>query len=270
MFGIFMESLVIFKLYTGLKFLFVLTLAAFVYLLVAEKNKNIRLLFVYAPVLILALFLFPVSRKLFVAAGLDGETYYRVLWTIPMGMITAYGACKFFARHRRIGLIVTGGLIMLCGDYVYDSTYISKAENLYHIPDTVISICELIHPEDADENLQVTVVVPEELTYFIRQYDSDIRMPYGREMVASQWDYYHPIHAAMEETEVIDLKSLVDACREEYCQYIVLSPTRKTQGDPGELGLVLLAEIDGYRVYLDPVTEEIVESWTVYYEEDES
>ena len=39
-----MESLVIFKLYTGLKFLFVLTLAAFVYLLVTEKNRNFRIL----------------------------------------------------------------------------------------------------------------------------------------------------------------------------------------------------------------------------------
>ena len=164
-----MESLVIFKLYTGLKFLFVLTLAAFVYLLVTEKNRNFRILFVYAPVLILLLFLFPVSRKLFVAAGLDGATYYRVLWTIPMGMITAYGACSFFAKHRRIGLVVTSVLIVLCGKYVYDSDYISKAENLYHIPDTVIRICELIHPDDADENLQVMVVVPEELTYYIRQ-----------------------------------------------------------------------------------------------------
>ena len=42
------------------------------------------------------------------------------------------------------------------------------------------------------------------------------------------------------------------------------------EGDPAELGLTLLAEIDGYRVYLDPVTEETVESWTQYYEEDES
>ena len=270
MFGIFMESLVIFKLYTGLKFLFVLTLAAFVYLLVTEKNRNFRILFVYAPVLILLLFLFPVSRKLFVAAGLDGATYYRVLWTIPMGMITVYGACSFFAKHRRIGLVVTSVLIVLCGKYVYDSDYISKAENLYHIPDTVIRICELIHPDDADENLQVMVVVPEELTYYIRQYDSDIRMPYGREMIEGQWDYYNVVHAAMEETEVIDLEALIAACREEYCQYIVLSPVRKVEGDPAELGLTLLAEIDGYRVYLDPVTEETVESWTQYYEEDES
>ena len=82
MFGIFMESLVIFKLYTGLKFLFLLTLLAWGYLLVKEKDSRVRVLLVYAPVIILVLFLFPMSRKVFVAAGLDGETYYRILWHI--------------------------------------------------------------------------------------------------------------------------------------------------------------------------------------------
>ena len=70
MFGIFMESLVIFKLYTGLRGLFVLSLLAWIYLLFREKDKTIRALFVYAPILILVVFLFPLSRKFFVAAGL--------------------------------------------------------------------------------------------------------------------------------------------------------------------------------------------------------
>ena len=88
MFGIFMESLVILKLYTGLKLLLFLTLLMWVYLLVREKERRNRVMFVYAPLIILVLFLFPLSRKVFVAAGLDPETYYRILWTIPMGMIT--------------------------------------------------------------------------------------------------------------------------------------------------------------------------------------
>lgn len=265
MFGIFMESFVILKLYTGLKLLFALTLAAWIYLLFAEKDKNLRVLFVYAPILIILLFLFPLSRKLFVAAGLDGETYYRILWTVPMGMITVYGACRLFCRHKRIGLVLSTVLIILCGSFVYKSSYISKAENLYHIPDTAIRICELIHPKGSDKKVQITVVVPEELAHFIRQYDSDIRMPYGREMVASQWNYYNAVHAAMEETDVIQMDDLVEACREEYCQYIVLSTARETDKDPEALSLVLLAEIDGYRIYLDPVTEKIVEEWAANY-----
>lgn len=70
MYGIFMESLVIFKLYTGLRFLIVLFALSWIYLLFAEKDKKRRLLFVAAPPLILLAFLFPVSRKIFVAAGL--------------------------------------------------------------------------------------------------------------------------------------------------------------------------------------------------------
>lgn len=270
MFGIFMESFIIFKLYTGLKLLFLLTLAVWFYLLIAEKNKNLRIIFVYAPVLTLILFLFPISRKVFVAAGLDGATYYRVIWTIPMGMITSYGACRLFYKYRKTGLIVTSALIILCGSFVYKSSYISKAENLYHIPDTVINICKLIHPDDADENVQVTVVVPEELVYFVRQYDSHIKMPYGREMIESQWDYYNEVHEAMEETDIIDMEKLIEACRKEYCQYIVISPARETDKVPEELGLLHLADVDGYRVYLDPVTEETVKEWAEYYEKDES
>lgn len=267
MFGIFMESLVIFKLYTGMKLLIFLFAAAWLYLLFTEKDKKIRLMFVYAPVIILLLFLFPLSRKFFVAAGLDGETYYRVLWTIPMGMITAYGACSLFHRHKRIGLAVTSALVVFCGSFVYHSPYISKAENLYHLPDTVIEICDLISPEN--ENSRITAVFPEELVHYVRQYDARINMPYGREMIASQWDYFNEVHYAMEETEIIDVEELVEATGKNYCQYIILSPTRETKQEPEEAGLVLLAEIDGYRVYEDPVTAEVVAQWEQYYEEEE-
>lgn len=178
MYGIFMESLVIFKLYTGLKLLLVLTALAWIYLLFCERDKRVRILLVYAPLIIIILFLFPLSRKAFVGAGLDGETYYRILWTIPMGVITAYGACKLFAGHKRIGLVVTAVLVILCGSCVYKSEYISKAENLYHIPDTVIKICDRISPENP--NMRVSAVMPPELIHFVRQYDASINMPYGR------------------------------------------------------------------------------------------
>lgn len=266
MFGIFMESLVIFKLYTGLKFLILLFAVSWAYLLLTEKDKRIRLMFVYAPVLILLLFLCPISRKAFVAVGLDGETYYRILWTIPMGVITVYAMCRLFGKHKRIGLVVTAGMIMACGSYVYSSPYISKAENLYHIPDEVVAICDMIKP--AHEDAHVMVVVPEELVYYVRQYNANIKMPYGREMIASQWDYYDKVHAAMEETEEIVIADLVDATREVYCQYIVLSPTRLVEGDPADYGLQMIGNIDGYRLYKDPVTAAVVEEWDQYYEEE--
>ncbi len=265
MFGIFMESFVILKLYTGLKLLLLLSALAWVYLLVTEKNKSIRILLVYAPIIVVALFLFPVSRKGFVAMGLDGETYYRILWTIPLGIIFVYGICRLFERHRRIGLIVGAALTVLCGSYVYKGTYISKAENLYHIPNTVVKICDLIGAKD--DHSRVSAVMPSELIHFVRQYDASINMPYGREMLVNAWDYYNAVYEAMEKPEVVDMEELLKATREEYCQYIILSKERQTKQNPTDCGLTLLDEIDGYLIYEDPVTMEIVNGWRDYYEE---
>lgn len=267
MYGIFMESLVIFKLYTGLKLLLLLTALSWIYLLLKEKDKRVRILLVYAPILILALFLFPVSRKAFVAAGLDGETYYRVLWTIPMGIITACGACRIFADHKRIGLVITSALIVLCGSYVYKSQYISKAENLYHIPDTVIKICDRITPDNA--NATVSAVMPPELIHFVRQYDTGIKMPYGREMLVARWDYYNAVYEAMEKPEVVTMETLLEATRDDYCRYIVMAEGKKTDMPPEEAGLVLIDTIDGYRIYEDPVTVQVTEQWLEYYENEE-
>ncbi len=266
MFGIFMESLVIFKLYTGLKFLLLLSALAWLYLLATERRKCIRILLVYAPIIVVALFLFPVSRKVFVAAGLDGETYYRILWTIPMGIIFAYGACRFFEAHKKAGLLISGVLVALCGSYVYKSGYISKAENLYHIPNTVVEICNLVASEDPDA--RVSVVMPADLIHFVRQYDARINMPYGREMLVNAWDYYNAVYEAMEKPEVVDMEQLLEATRAEYCQYIVMGKGRQTDKEPVECGLILVEEIDGYLVYEDPVTRETVRQWQEDYGED--
>ena len=262
MFGIFMESLVIFKLYTGLKYLLLLSLLAWIYLLATEKNRALRIVLVYAPVIVTVLFLFPLSRKAFVAL-LDGEIYYRVLCTIPMGIIFCYGACRLFARYRIPGLIVSGALIVVLGSLVYKSPYITRAENLYHIPDTVIEICDLIGPGDSD--VRVTAAMPSELIHFVRQYDAAINMPFGREMLG--WSYYNAVYEAMEVPETVEMEALLEASRAEYCQYIVLAAGRQTDMDPAEAGLTLLKEIDGYRVYVDPVTVETVSGWKDYYNE---
>ncbi len=253
MYGIFMESLVIFKLYTGLKPLLLLTLLMWLFLLVMEKNKTVRIVLVYAPFLVAALFLFPVSRKAFVAAGLDGETYYRVLWTIPMGVIYCYGACRLFVGHRRIGLVAACVLVIVCGSFVYQSQYISRAENLYHIPDTVVKICDRIG--SGDPQVRVSAVMPTELIHFVRQYDPSINMPYGREMLVERWEYYNAVYEAMEKPEVVNMEELLSATRQEHCKYLVMGQEKQTDTDPEESGLLLIDEIDGYRIYEDPEVE---------------
>ena len=188
MYGIFMESVVIFKNYMGGRYLAVLFLLALAYLFAAEKDKKRRALFLYMPLSLLLLFFFPIFRKVFVRLMGDGDTYYRVLWLIPMGVITAYGAIKLvgrlYERKRawagRAVFAAAAALVVMGGKYVYGSQYMSKAENMYHLPQHVIDICDLIAPEEGEP--RVWAVFPTDLVYFVRQYDTNIQLLYGREM----------------------------------------------------------------------------------------
>ena len=129
----------------------------------------------------------------------------------------------------------------------------------------MIKICDLIAPED--EDMRVSAVMPTDLIHFVRQYNARINMPYGREMLVARWQYYNAVYEVMEAVEVVNMEALLEATRSEYCQYIVMEEEKETDVPPEESGLVLLAVIDGYRIYEDPVTVEIVKEWQKYYEE---
>lgn len=254
MYGIFMECVVIFKLYTGLRYLAVLYLIAFLYLLIREKEKRIRIMLLYTPLVILALFFCPLFRKFFVAAGLDGETYYRILWLLPMGITIAYAGCRLFAGHKRIGLAVMSAAVILCGTWVYSNPNISKAENLYHIPDPVVGVCDFLKAEEGKNYIKA--VFPQEMVHFVRQYDTDIMMPYGRDMLVPRWDYYNEVHEAMEKATIVDIAVLLKATREYGCNYIILHESREVKEDPTMQDLEFLGNVEGYLIYRDPVMME--------------
>lgn len=248
MWGIFLESLVILQNYAGYHengFLFGIFLFVLLYLWLTEKDKVMRALFVYVPVAILLLFFFPIFRKIFVALMDDGETYYRLLWLLQMSVVSAYGAVKLFGRHRRIGLVVISVIIIACGRFVYQSEYITKAQNPYHLPEEAIEVAELIDPEEG----WIVAVVPSDLIYYVRQYSSRIRMPYGREMLIARWNFYNELYEAMEETEVMETASFVESAREYGCNYVVLKKERKVAEPLTDYGFSLYADTDNYFIY---------------------
>ena len=254
MWGIFLESVVIFKNYMGFhenRYLAGIYLFMLLYLWLTEKNKQRRAIFVYAPTLLLALFFCPLFRKVFVRILEDSETYYRLLWLLQMSLVSAYGMIRLCGRHRRIGLVVMCAAIFACGNYVYDSEYITKAENAYHLPQEAVDIVDLIEPE----NGRITVLVPADLIYYIRQYSTNIELPYGREMLIARWDYHHAMYEAMEKAEVIETASFVELAREYPCSYIVLKEDRKTDEPLTQYGFTLYDQVGEYLIYRDAETD---------------
>lgn len=182
-----------------------------------------------------------------------------------MGIIVAYGGVKLagFLYERwgtwagGIACAAVGVVIILGGRYVYASQYMSKAQNPYHLPQTVVDICDLIAPAEGEE--RIWAVFPTDLVYFVRQYDTDIQLLYGREMVEPKWQYAEPVHTVMNHPTMIDVEELLKLTRERYCTYIVL-PNAESKGvteAPENFGLELIDTVDGYPVYYDPVAEQI-------------
>ncbi len=249
MYGIFMESWVIFKQYAGNGFLLPIFIAALIYLLVTEKDWRKKICVAIVPAIILVGFFVPFTRIAYVAVLDDGaDTYYRILWLLPMGVCIAYAGCKLFVDHKRMGTVLISAVIILCGSLVYKNQYMSRAENLYHIPQVVIDICDCISPEEDEP--RVRAVFPEELIHFVRQYDTNIMMPYGRDIIA--WDYYNAVHEAFGKPETINAEELLEATRETKCQYIIMHEGRSIDKDLTDLGLEIIDTVDGYIIYEDP------------------
>ncbi len=250
MWGIFLESVVIFKNYMGYHenhFLVGIYLFALLYLWLVERDKRRRAVFVYAPTLILLVFFCPLFRKVFVRIMEDSETYYRLLWLLQMSIVSAYGLIKLMGRHMRIGLLAACLMVVACGDYVYDSEHISRAENAWHLPQEAVDIVDMIKPEEG----RITVLVPADLIYYIRQYSTDIELPYGREMLVSRWDYYNAMYEAMEAAEVIDTPLFVELTREYPCAYVVLKEDRKIKEPLTDYGFSVYGQVGEFVIYKD-------------------
>ncbi len=249
MYGIFMENWVTFKLYGGNGFLLFLFIVSLVYLLVTEKDYRKKIAVAIIPAIVLIGFFIPFTKKVYVAVLDDGaDTYYRLLWLLPMGVCIAYAGCRIFEKHKRVGAVAVSALIILCGSIVYNNQYMSRAENLYHIPQVAIDICDVISPSEGEP--RVRAVFPEELIHFVRQYDTDIMMPYGRDIIA--WNYYNAVHEAYAKPEIINAEELLEATRETKCRYIIMYEERSIDADLEDMGLELIDNVGGYNIYEDP------------------
>lgn len=260
----------LFREYMGTGMIVIWYLLSLIYLWIREKRQYLRILFLYLPMILLLLYFNPLfAEAVYRMAG--DEIYYRILWLLPVTVTIAYSCVcitgqivrskpaegSFF--HNRTGLL--GDLVCLCmagglavsGSLIYTSPLFSKAENLYHVPDSVVHICDAIQVPGRE----VMAAFPLELVSFVRQYSPTTCMPYGREMTVDRWNYYDPLSAAMEQ-EVIDLETLVPLVRQAQCHYCILREGQAMQGEPEGYGWEIFLKTDGYVIYRDTATELII------------
>jgi len=242
-----------FRLYMGTGLVVIFFLAALVYLFLTEKRKPIRILFVYMPLFVLVLFFNPLVTKL-VCEYADNEIYYRILWLLPITMVLAYAVVKIYAGlqdKKKIPFsLAVSVLIMVSGSLIYNNGFWQKAENIYHVPQSVVEICDAIEVEGRE----VMAVFPKELIAYVRQYSPVVRMPYGRENTVDRWIYTHELYDVMEAEEV-EAERLSELARKYFCAYIILSQDKVVNGKLQEYDFVNFGATEGYVIYKDSTVD---------------
>lgn len=240
------RALQIFHNYMGTGLVVIWFLLAVLYLFFSEKRKPRRILFVYMPVIVLLLFFNPLFTKLFYSL-VGEEIYFRICWLLPIIVVIAYSVVvisdQLKGKMAVCFVTVSLALAVLSGKLVYSSPLYSGAENIYHVPDSVVHICDSI----VVPGREVMAVFPKEMLLYVRQYSSLVCMPYGREVLMGM---DNDLYSVME-SDTVDMELLVSMARDQACHFVVLRQEQRLEGKPEAYGWVLVLETDGYAVYRD-------------------
>ena len=240
-----MNAVSLFSEYMGNGLLLIFYLAATVYLYLTETRRIYRLVFVYLPAMILLFFFNPLFYQMFYQL-LEGEIYYRILWLLPVSMGIGFTVVSILSRLQGIrrGIFITLSIVLLSmgGSFMFSNPFFSKAENPYHVPQTVVELCDALRVEGRE----VMVAMPMEFVNYVRQYDATICMPYGRTA-----DLYYDELGYLLEQEELEVSEIVEKARQRSCHYLVLAQSKKNHIEFLDYEYETFLVINGYVVYKD-------------------
>lgn len=245
--------------YNNERFLILLFIVSMVYLLYAEKDAKVRAVYLYLVLALVLVFCCPLY--VWIGKKIDAEIYYRVFWSLPIGVLVCYGTVRaVVACQKLLAKIVVCVLavVVIClnGKFVYDdeNTFHNQASNAYHIPQIVINVADALRME----KYKPVAVLPAELLPFYRQYSADIYTPYGRNILETRWGFESALYDAME-AEVYDTKEIARLAREDRCVYIVLSGAKQQIGSLEDENFFLQEIVNGYYyIYMDYYSYEVL------------
>lgn len=239
--------------YMGTGLTMIWFLAAVIYLFLWEKRKDRRILFIYLPVLLLLLFFNPLFAGTFFAM-LGYEVYFRLCWLLPVLPVIAYTAVVIRERlsgaRRGVFTAAVIFLIAVSGKPVYDNPLYSVAENCYHVPDSVVHLCDAIMVPGRE----VMAAFPRELLLYVRQYAPRVCMPYGREHYGiGEYEFREAM-----ERDTVDLEELAPLADNRNCHYVILRESQKLLQEPEAYGWERLGQTDGYVIYRNTAVKLII------------
>lgn len=226
-----------------------------------SKNAILKKYFIYPSLVVLLFITNPISLKLFVDTALLLESrYVRLYWLLPVAAVVAYlcaAAVKRGEGKKRMEVValLLVVCIMISGNYMFSSANFQKAENIYKLPKGVIEVTEAIREDalkDEKQMSDVKAAVPGTLSPYIRQYDGEIKMLYGRNIESDPVS--NMVQTQMKKSE-LNIQVITSYARKGECQYLVLEADKKQDDKMDKFGYQLVKEEKGYLIYKDMLTD---------------
>lgn len=191
------------------------------------------------PSLLLAVLLFnPFSASLLVSKMMPSRVF-RFSWVVPLLVVIAITMVAIVRnlpfKPVKVLAAVLAPLLFVGVNFqlssFLDEYWTNDTPNWYKIPECVIDLCDYVENDSTFD--EKTVIMPSLLSAWVRQYQSDIVMPYS----ANHYDFYisntvdyFPLYSATNSSGTYDL-SLVGALASSYpFNYVVIPAYLSTTG----------------------------------------
>lgn len=225
---------------------FALFLISMLYIFLKEKDKKKRIFFIYFPILVFVVITNPFFYGL-ASVVFTVNTYYRLFWLLPLGTEIAYAAVLVVneGKKKTEKIVIFCSLIIiiaLSGKFYFDTNgTFSEFGNLYKVPDESVLIAQLI---SLDEEENKKVLVPGELTPYIRQIDASIELLYGRRPDTDYWN--NPLATELDNGNV---EYIVRILEENDCKYVVFKRATVMREPIENYGFKMINETENYVIY---------------------
>ena len=211
-----------------------------IYLLVDRKSEHDRArAYLLYPSLILMVIVFnPVLiHFLYKYIGVE-ERIVRIFWPLPIGMTCVYCLVHFLSRadkrwKKLVMVLGAAFMLLLCTEFTHSGISYSRALNVEKMPKGTKEVCDAIYELNLHEPADVAMTM--DLFYWVRQYNSSIRVPYIR--------YINYIWYT--DDDVLDLNEMGIVAK--YCglQYAVINSDEAVTGSLEDYGFELIKTIEG-------------------------
>ena len=242
-------------LYTGDCWYFLIFLVCAGYLFSKNKTHSEIMFINHYMIGIGFIYIFPVTAKIIMDYCIGKSVYWRMFWLLPMGMIVAL-AVTFFAfeinsrAYRNLFISAILLLLIFSGNFMYSKDVFSKSVNSYKLPEDIFSVCDMLE-EHAEKNT-ITAVFPTEFLPYVRQYNAEIYLPYGRrlETETSPSSDARKLFNIMNQTDK-SAEELAQLAKQNGCQYIVVSKEDAVNNTLSDGDFKAIADSGNYIIYYD-------------------